>query len=208
MRPGLLVAALAVASLPSAALAHHNAHPLHLHVGLTCRGLELVVAYALQPGAESRDLRSLFDADRDGALSEGEQVRLLAALRELSTFGLRVSVAGSPASLPEARVLESIGADKPAQSGEDLGIRVQVDVPVVWTEQAQPVRFRDRHKDPRYDVSVTVGVDPGLAVGAAVSDLSALRSRPMILRPAGELAFYVSRGACASEAGGQRLEGP
>jgi hypothetical protein len=172
---------------------------MHVRLELHCAGALLVAHNHLQPGAESREFRARYDRDGDGALDAAERARLVMALVDLTMLGVSLELHGRRLPLDTPRVTDARGLDDPASSGGELSVEVQVGLPLDYTEREQRLVLRARHKDPHYPVTVTLRLSPLLLAGAAVSDLSALRDRPLVLGRGDALALYLRRGGCMAE---------
>ena len=195
----LTVATMAlVVGLSSSASAHQSLHPKFLTLRLGCAKSQVVVWYALQPGAESQEARARADRDRDGLVTDDEQDHLRDLLLELATATLELALDGADLLPPPPRSVVLTNGAEPTASGAELGVTFTLDLPTPWSDGAPHVlRVRDHHKDPQFTVPLRILPDPRLAWGSPVPGLETLTGEGVPLSSGTEVLLYVAPGECA-----------
>jgi hypothetical protein len=152
---GVSVATVAaIAGRAPIAEAHQFEHPKILRVGVQRDKLVVSVTYDVNPGDESRSVRSLFDRDANGKLDDEEQKAIARFLEETAMLWLQISIDGAPVKLEKVSASPN-RLNAPRESSDSLGIAIlfQAALPA---KDALAIAIVDRDKDRQKHVPLTV----------------------------------------------------
>ncbi len=151
-----LVAAI-VAFVPEAE-SHQFEHPKILRVGVQRDKLIVSVTYDVNPGDESRSVRSLFDRDANGKLDDDEQKAIARFLEETAMLWLQISIDGAPVKLDKVSTVPN-RLNAPRESSDSLGIAILYEA-ALPAKDALTIAIADRDKDRGKHVPLTVDLAP------------------------------------------------
>ena len=166
----------------SQASAHTLEHAKSIQLRFDASGATAHIVYGVQPGPDAAGVRTDFDADGDGVLSQAEQEALTRRLTTMATFALRVErdgvlVTGDPPVLVAVH-----GLARKVRSGSDLHVSLLIRYTIRWNDPITTIHVSDRHPDLRF--KVWLEVDPGPLEVEPIHRGTLRRSVPLALRVA------------------------
>jgi hypothetical protein len=157
----LLVSTLALACT---ALAHMVQFPRFVHVRVEPEKLAVAVAVQQHAGADAGRMRTRFDHDADGRLSQVEQDGLASWLGASSRAGLTLSLDGVELlTEPESGTLE-LETDAQVGAGDGYAFRSVVGIAVVLLPGKHTLTIADRPDNPRRVLPLRLDLPPGWTV--------------------------------------------
>lgn len=149
-----LMLSLASLTAPFEAQAHQFQHPKILRLGVKRDRLILSLSYDINPGEDSKRMRSLFDRDANGALDDAEQQRLARYLEETATLWMKMTIDGEAAKLERVQVVPN-RLVAPGESTDSLGIAILYEIPLPKSATVA-IELFDRDKDRMRHVPLTI----------------------------------------------------